>query len=99
MIRVTDQISIAEWELSESFSRASGPGGKNVNKVETAVTLARANTRGCGWCLNVAFWHIADVRWLPGLGPLTGALPTFGAECRVIGAFQTLRRGVVKVGS
>jgi hypothetical protein len=28
-------------------------------------------------------WHIADVRRLPDLGPLTGALPTFGAECRV----------------
>ncbi len=62
MIRVTDQISIAEWELSESFSRASGPGGQNVNKVATAVTLARANTRGCRWCLNVAFWHDADVQ-------------------------------------
>ena len=39
MIRVTDQISIARWELSESFSRASGPGGQTANKVETAVTL------------------------------------------------------------
>ncbi len=30
----------------------------------------------------VALWHIADVQRLTDLGPLTGALPTFGAERR-----------------
>ncbi|OCW57313.1 alternative ribosome rescue aminoacyl-tRNA hydrolase ArfB [Hoeflea olei] len=32
-------IVIAGWELDESFIRASGPGGQNVNKVATAVQL------------------------------------------------------------
>jgi len=46
---------------------------------------------------KVGFWHKADVQRLPGLGPLTGALPTFGPEGRFIGAFQTWPRGVPKV--
>ena len=39
VIRVTPTISIDEEELVETFVRASGPGGQNVNKVATAVEL------------------------------------------------------------
>ncbi|MCV2863205.1 alternative ribosome rescue aminoacyl-tRNA hydrolase ArfB [Defluviimonas sp. WL0075] len=39
MLWINDTIAIADWELSESFIRASGPGGQNVNKVSSAVEL------------------------------------------------------------
>lgn len=39
MIRITPSITLDDSEIDEQFIRASGPGGQNVNKVETAVQL------------------------------------------------------------
>jgi len=39
MIRVTPSVAIDESELSEAFIRASGAGGQNIQKVETAVQM------------------------------------------------------------
>ena len=47
MISITDTLSLDEAELSESFIRASGPGGQNVNKVASAVQL-RFDARNSG---------------------------------------------------
>lgn len=44
-IHVTDRIVLDEGEIDESFVRASGPGGQNVNKVASAVQL-RFDVRG-----------------------------------------------------
>lgn len=39
MLQISPAITLQDWEFTENFTRASGPGGQNVNKVSTAVEL------------------------------------------------------------
>ncbi|MFH1129917.1 MAG: alternative ribosome rescue aminoacyl-tRNA hydrolase ArfB [Pseudomonadota bacterium] len=39
MIRINNKVTIHESELHFTYARSSGPGGQNVNKIESRVTL------------------------------------------------------------
>jgi ribosome-associated protein len=53
-IYINDRLTIAEEELQWSYARSSGPGGQNVNKVNSKATLRWVPVEGA---VSSAVWN------------------------------------------
>ena len=65
MLRITETIVLQNWEVTEQFIRASGPGGQNVNKVSSAVELRfeAARSPSLSDPIKVRLKRIAGRKW------------------------------------